>query len=78
MEITTKFDVGDTAYYLSNSNKLQKGKIEEIEILIKDEDTVYIRYRVSKYSIHLYQNELFKDFEDFTNHFQVKFIELDK
>jgi hypothetical protein len=73
MKIETKFNVGDIVYYLVDKQNIKKGKIESSEILIKDEGTVCIRYSVHGSGILHYQNDLFKDFEDFKNTFWLRF-----
>lgn len=87
MEITTKFNVGDVAYYLKDKQNIRKGKIEKIVITNyndKDKDIIDIAYKVEgigsyfDQKTYLNQNEIFKDFEDFKNVFCLKFEEANK
>jgi hypothetical protein len=84
MEITTKFNVGDIAYYLS-CNNIEKGKIEKIMVTAEDENyslgnkkgevNIKILYKLDSHGPYLNQNEIFHNFEDFKNNFQPKFSE---
>lgn len=87
MEITTKFNVGDVAYYLKDKQNIIKGKIEKIVITNdnnKGKDIIDIAYKVEglgsyfDQKTYLNQNEIFKDFEDFKNVFYLKFEEANK
>ena len=85
MEITTKFNVGDDVYYLDSKFNVNREKIDRIEINVVSlepytnrevEDPICIRYKLSNCAAALFQNEIFKDFEDFRKTFQLKFEEL--
>lgn len=84
MKIETKFNVGDYVYYLDSKQNVNREKIDRIEINvdplapntnIEVENPICIRYKLYNCAAALFQNELFKDFEEFKNSFQQKFNE---
>jgi hypothetical protein len=78
MKIETKFNVGDIVYYLVGRRKIVKAKIVKIGITTYNDDKcneVSIIYELEGNG-KFKQDEIFKDFEDFKNTFQLKFEEL--
>ena len=78
MKINTKFEPGDDAYYMED-NHIQKGKIEKIEITIKQNNyhgpEVLIYYSVSKRntSRHMHESELFVPVGEILTHLESNF-----
>lgn len=70
MIVETKFEIGDEAWYLSNSNtftsSITHGKIESIEICIK-ESTV-IKYSINKKTV--YESQAFASLEELKNNLE--------
>ena len=81
MEITTKFNVGDFVYFIEGNQDIKKAKIERIKITINTEKycilnkckEVSILYELNGVAGSFREDDIFKDFEEFKNVFQLKF-----
>ena len=81
MKIITKFNVGDSVYYIEGKQKIVKAKIVKIKTLTYNEkkcNEISILYELEGNGYSFKQDEIFKDFEDFKNAFQLKFDVLEQ
>lgn len=78
MNIKTKFEPGDDAYYMED-NHIQKGKIGKVEITIEQnsyhDPEVLIYYTITKSntSRHMHESELFVSVEETLKHLESRF-----
>ncbi len=85
MELTVNFYPGEFVYYIDGKQNIKKAKIERIIVIINNEKycvlneckEVTILYELEGVASRFTRDEIFKNFEEFKNVFQVKFNELD-